>query len=213
MITVENLALRQGQFRLDEVNFSIPTGAYAVMVGRTGCGKTSILEAIAGLRAPSNGRIFIHGQDVTVVAPAARGIGYVPQDAAVFSAMTVRENLGFALSARGEKSKTIRARVDELADWLRLTTILERQAIGLSGGEAQRVALGRALAFRPTVLLLDEPLNALDEATHGELLELLATVRKSGSVTALHVSHIRAEAEKLADMVLELDGGRVMVRR
>ena len=180
MIQLDDISLRQGTFRLTGVSFAVPSGAYAVLAGRTGSGKTTLLEAIAGLRAPTAGRVLLGGRDVTRLAPAARGIGYVPQDAAVFRAMTVRENLGFALTARGEGRAAVRKRVDELAGWLGLGAILERQAVGLSGGEAQRVALGRALAFRPKVLLLDEPLNALDESTHGELMDLLAGVKKSG---------------------------------
>ncbi len=210
MIEIVELSIRQGAFALDGVTFQVPAGAYGVLMGRTGSGKTSLLEMIAGLRRPTGGRVVLHGQDVTGLPPAARGVGYVPQDAALFRTMTVRENLAFALDIRKVAVKEIDARVVELAGWLGLTPLLDRRAVGLSGGEAQRVALGRALAFRPGVLLLDEPLNAVDEETRDQLVELLATVRRSGGVTVLHVTHSRAEAERLGDVVLRLEGGRVV---
>jgi ABC-type sugar transport system ATPase subunit len=212
MVEVEGVSIRQGAFALAGVSFAVPAGAYAVLVGRTGSGKTTLLEMLAGLRAPHNGRVLLRGADATRLPPAARGVGYVPQDAALFRTMTVRENLGFALAVRGAPRAEIDARVHELAGWLGLTAILPRRAAGLSGGEAQRVALGRALAFRPDVLLLDEPLSAVDEATRGELIGLLESVRKPRNVTVIHVTHSRPEAERLADLVLELEGGQVRVQ-
>src|SRR4051794_37110690 len=170
MVAGEGVAIRQGAFGLDGVGFAVPAGAYAVLMGRTGSGKTTLLEVIAGLRRPAAGRVLLRGRDVTGLPPAARNVGYVPQDAALFRTMTVRENLTFGLAVRGAAAAEVAVRVAELAGWLGLTAILDRRAVGLSGGEAQRVALGRALAFRPDVLLLDEPLAALDEATHEELL-------------------------------------------
>ena len=212
MVEVEDVTIRQGAFALDSVGFTVPAGAYAVLLGRTGCGKTTLLEVVAGLRSPARGRVLLRGRDVTRLPTAARGVGYVPQDAALFRTMSVRDNIGFALAVRGASRAEIDARVKELAGWLGLTPLLARRAVGLSGGEAQRVALGRALAFRPDVLLLDEPLSAVDEATRGELLSLLEEVRLSRKATVIHVTHARTEAEKLADVVLELDGGRVSAR-
>jgi ABC-type sugar transport system ATPase subunit len=212
MVELDGISVRQGAFALAGVSFAVPAGAYAVLLGRTGCGKTTLLEVIAGLRAPRSGRVLLRGADATRLPPAARGVGYVPQDAALFSTMTVRENVGFGLAVRGAPRAEIDARVEELAGWLGLTAVLPRRAVGLSGGEAQRVALGRALASRPDVLLLDEPLSAVDEETRGELLGLLESVRKSHAATVIHVTHARPEAERLADVVLELDGGRVCTR-
>ncbi len=209
MVAVEDLCVRQGAFALGPVTFRVPDGAYGVLMGRTGGGKTTLLEAIAGLRRPAAGRVLLRGRDVTNLPVAAREVGYVPQDSALFRTMTVRENLAFALAVRRADAAGIAARVAELADWLGLGGLLDRRAVGLSGGEAQRVALGRALAFRPSVLLLDEPLNAVDEETRDQLVELLETVRRSGAVTVLHVTHSRAEADRLGDVVLRLDGGRV----
>lgn len=209
VIAVEGLSVRQGGFALDGVTFAVPEGAYAVLMGRTGSGKTTLLETIAGLRRPAAGRVVLAGRDVTRLPPAARGVGYVPQDAALFAAMTVRENIGFALAVRRAPAAEVAARVDELAGWLELTGILDRRTTGLSGGEAQRVALGRALAARPPVLLLDEPLGAVDEDTRDRLAGVLAGLRKAGGVTVLHVTHSRAEADRLGDLVLRLDAGRV----
>lgn len=212
MVAVEDVSVRQGGFALDGIGFSIAAGAYAVLTGRTGSGKTTLLEVIAGLRRPARGRVRLRGRDVTRLPPAARNVGYVPQDGALFRTMTVHENIGFALAVRGTARAAIDARVNELAGWLGLTNILPRRAVGLSGGEAQRVALGRALAFRPDVLLLDEPLSAVDEGTRNELLTLLESLRQSREVTVLHVTHSRAEADRLADVRLELDAGRVVTR-
>jgi ABC-type sugar transport system ATPase subunit len=205
VIAVDGLTVRQGAFALGPVSFEVPAGRYGVLMGRTGSGKTTLLEVIAGLRRPPGGRVLLRGRDVTGLPPADRNLGYVPQDGAVFRTMTVRENLAFALTVRRASSVEIVARVGELAEWLGLTAILDRIAVGLSGGEAQRVALGRALAFRPDVLLLDEPLSSLDEPTRDGLLELLDGLRKTARATVLHVTHSRAEADRLGDVVLRLD--------
>ena len=156
--------------------------------------------------------MLLRGVDATRLPPAARNLGYVPQDAAVFRTMTVRENLGFALRVRAVPRPALDRRVEELAGWLELAGVLERRAVGLSGGEAQRVALGRALAFRPDVLLLDEPLNAVDEATRNDLLGLLGSIRRTRAVTVVHVTHTRADGDRLADVRLELADGRVTAR-
>jgi len=212
VIEVENLAIRQGAFALVGVSFAVPTGAYAVLMGETGSGKTTLLEALVGLRRPSAGRVRLRGADATRSPPAVRNVGYVPQDAALFRTMTVRENLGFALTLRAVPRSAIAERVDELADRLGLTALLGRRAVGLSGGEAQRVALGRALAFRPDILLLDEPLNAVDEGSRHRLLDVLGEIRNARATTVVHVTHARAEGDRLADLHLELAGGRVVSR-
>lgn len=209
MITLDHIAIRQGVFELRDVSFHVPAGRYAVLMGRTGTGKTTLLEAIAGLRPVQAGRVTLSGTEVTRATPASRNIGYVPQDAALFTSMTVRNNIGFALSVRHWPRKQMAERVNELADLLGVTGLLDRMARGLSGGEAQRVALGRALAFRPPILLLDEPLSALDDATRGEMVGLLGSVCRQTGVTVLHVTHNSADADRLADMALRLEDGLV----
>jgi len=209
VISVENLHIRVDDFRLEGVTFEVPTGRYGVLMGKTGSGKTTVLEAVAGLKSITAGRIFLGGVDATRLKPAERNIGFVPQDGAVFRTMSVYGNLAFALSVRRVPKPTIERRVSELAEMLEIGHLLDRRIAGLSGGEQQRVALGRALAFRPTTLCLDEPLAALDDGTREQIIELLKRVQHETGVTTLHITHNRRETEALADVWLELADGRV----
>ena len=210
MIEVSNLAIRQGDFALEGISFRIEAGEYAVLMGQTGRGKTTILEAICGLRRVSSGQILLKGHDVTEWSPADREVGYVPQDLALFPTMTVRQHLAFALTHRKASKKVITERVEEMATLLGIGDLLSRKTQGLSGGESQRVALGRALSFHPDVLLLDEPLSALDEQTREEMQALLSQLQTTTQVTTLHVTHNTQEAEQLADRRLELKNGRIV---
>jgi ABC-type sugar transport system ATPase subunit len=209
VIRVDKLNIHVGRFRLDEVSFEVPSGDYGVLMGKTGSGKTTVLEAVTGLKHVSSGRILLGSTDVTRLKPAERDIGFVPQDGALFSTMSVRDHLGFALAIRRVGKKAIRRRVAELAEMLEIGHLLDRGTAGLSGGEQQRVALGRALAFRPATLCLDEPLSALDDDTRHQTMELLKRVQKDTGVTALHITHNRSEADVLADVLLELVDGKV----
>jgi ABC-type sugar transport system ATPase subunit len=198
MIQLIKISVHSGDFLLSEASLHVQTGQYGVLMGRTGCGKTTLLEAIAGLKPIASGRIVLDGCDVTNMRPALRGIGYVPQDGALFPTMSVREQLAFAAKIHREKPAIVRKRVTELAELLGIEYLLERSPLGLSGGERQRVALGRALSFQPRILLLDEPLNAVDEDTREEMYELLRHVQAETGVTVLHVTHSKAEARLLA---------------
>jgi len=209
MIALHQVVVRQGGFALENISLEIPTGAYGMLMGKTGSGKTTLAEAICGLRPVAAGRIRLAGRDVTGLKPAARGVGYVPQDASLFSTLTVRGHLAFALVIRRWKREDIDARVNELAELLGIRHLLARRPAGLSGGEAQRVALGRALAMRPRVLVFDEPLSALDDDTRTEMYDLIDAVRRQTPVTVLHITHNRAEADRLADRLLELRSGEV----
>ncbi len=209
-IRFDNLSWHAGSFRLEGVSFSVPAGCYAVLMGKTGCGKTTLLEILCGLRQPTGGRVFISDRDVTDLPPGERGIGYVPQDGAMFPTMTVREQLGFALAIRQRPEGEIAARVKELSEHLGVAHLLDRLPQNLSGGERQRVALGRALAAKPSVLLLDEPLSALDEELRDDLAVLLRRVQRELAITALHITHSRREAAQLADVRLQLEVGRVV---
>jgi len=213
VIGFEFVTVRAGGFALNGVSFEVPDGGYAVLMGKTGSGKTTILEALCGLRPVASGRITLAGRDVTALRPGERGLGYVPQDRALFQTMTVRENLAFAPSVQGWTPADTDARVRELAELLRIESLLDRLPAGLSGGEAQRVAVGRALAARPKVLLLDEPLSALDDETWEGMIGLLGQVRKATGVTTLHVTHRREEARRLADRVFVLADGAVQEHR
>ena len=209
MIAFENISLRQGSFELRDINFELDAGDYGVLMGRSGCGKTTVLEVVCGLRKISGGRIILGGRDVTQLPPAERGVGYVPQDRALFPTMLVREQLAFALVLRALGQAEIASRVDELAELLGITALLDRMPEKLSGGEAQRVALGRALAHRPSVLCLDEPLAALDEELHGEMCRLLERVHRETGVTILHITHSPSEAKRLAGCHFRLADGKV----
>jgi molybdate/tungstate transport system ATP-binding protein len=210
MIAVTNLSIRSGTFALTGLNFTVPGGKYAVLMGKTGAGKTTILEALCGFKHIESGSIRMGERDVTALSPADRGIGYVPQDLALFQSMTVREHLALAQKIRRWEAGVIERRVGELAELLGLTGLLERRPPGLSGGESQRVALGRALSFRPRVLLLDEPLSALDDETRQDMYSLLRTVHRQTGVTVLHVTHNRADTRMLADQVLLLRDGTIL---
>lgn len=210
MIELKNIGIVQGDFSLENICLTIEEGEYVVLMGKTGCGKTTLLEALCGLRAVSEGVIELDKRDITRLKPSERAIGYVPQDGALFSTMTIGGNLGFPLKIRKWNKKEIQDRVDELADLLGISHLLERKPIGLSGGEKQRVALGRALSFYPEILCLDEPLSALDEATRLEMYNLMEKLKREFQITALHISHSNHEAEMLADRILLLEEGKLI---
>ena len=209
MIRLDSVSVRAGRFELANIDLEIPTGQYAILMGRTGTGKTTLLETICGLRTVIGGRVLLMNQDVTSFNPGRRGIGYVPQEPTLFGTMSVREHLEFAPSIRGWNRAELSERVDELAELLGIRHLLDRKPQGLSGGEAQRVSLGRALAGRPRILCLDEPLSALDDETRAEMQHLLRSMRERSEVTTLHVTHQASEARSLADQVFALRQGRV----
>jgi molybdate/tungstate transport system ATP-binding protein len=210
MIRLNNISWRAGGFHLRDVGFTVPPGAYGVLMGRTGCGKTSLLEILCGLRRPEAGRVWIDGRDVTTIVPGRRGIGYVPQDGALFPTMTVREQIAFAPRRQRVVAAEREQLVNSLAEATGITGLLDRRPAYLSGGERQRVALARALAARPSVLLLDEPLAALDEETHADMMALLKATRHRFGLTVLHVTHHRHEAANLADCHLRMEDGKVV---
>lgn len=210
MIELCNVSIHAGSFALNDVSFHVARGQYAVLMGRTGRGKTTILESICGLRKITSGQILIDGVNVTNWAPADREIGYVPQDLALFPTLSVQQHLEFALKLRRHSRQSIAHRTAELAGVLGLEHLLGRTIAGLSGGESQRVALGRALSFHPSVLLLDEPLSALDESTRGEMHTLLRKVQQRTGVTTLHVTHSSEEADALADRRIVLENGELV---
>lgn len=209
MIVVKDLSIRLGSFSLENVQLSVPQGSYGVLMGRTGSGKTTLVESIAGLKKISRGQIRLGDRNVTHLRPAERGIGYVPQDGALFSTMTVHQHLAFALVVRRMHQEEIARRIDQTSHLLGIHALLDRKPAGLSGGERQRVALGRALSFEPTVLLMDEPLSALDDETRNQMYDVIRRVRDQTGVTALHVTHNRHEADELADLIFQMDNGTI----
>jgi ABC-type sugar transport system ATPase subunit len=210
VIRVEGLSVRAGGFSLHHVSFAVAQGDYAVLMGKTGSGKTTLLEAVAGLKPITAGRVMLHDRDVTRSRPSERNLGYVPQDGALFTRMSVRDHLAFALVIRRWPSQEIAKRVVELARILEIEHLLGRIPRGLSGGERQRVALGRALSFRPQVLCLDEPLTALDDVTRQQMYALLSQIRRDSGVTTLHVTHSLEEAGHLADVIYRIENGSVV---
>lgn len=209
MIELRDVSIQAGKFRLEKISMSVPPGSYGVLMGQTGKGKTTLLEAICGLRTITSGKILVQGQDVTDWLPGDREVGYVPQDLALFPTMSVEEHLAFALRLRHFAADQRRSRVDEVAGLLGIETLLHRGVNDLSGGEAQRVALGRAISFRPSVLLLDEPLSALDDHTRTQMHDTLKQLQQTTDVTILHVTHSQQDAEILADHRFELIDGKI----
>ena len=209
MISLRHITVQAGGFQLRDLSMEIPTGSHTALMGRTGSGKTTLLEGVCGLRSIRSGSIWIGDREVTNLPPGQRGIGLVPQDGALFDHLTVRQHLEFALEVRGWVPERRKTRSRELAEWLSLTPLLDRLPAGMSGGERQRVALGRALAFHPPVLCLDEPLSALDDQTRGEIVAVLTEIRNRTGITILHITHNRSEAERLADRILHLRDGRL----
>lgn len=208
MIHLENIAWKAPSgFSLSDINLQIPLGTYAALMGATGCGKTTLLEIISGLRQPQLGRVWLHGRDVTDEEPWQRQTGYVPQDLALFPRTRVRDQIAFA--PRLKKAASADETVAQLATELQISHLLNRFPDQLSGGEKQRVALARALAAEPKVLLLDEPLSSLDESTGEEAARLLRSLHVRHHLTVLHVTHSFHEAKSLAQMHLKLEKGKI----
>jgi ABC-type Fe3+/spermidine/putrescine transport system ATPase subunit len=209
VIELVNIHCAFGEFSLRDVSLRIAKGDYWVILGPSGCGKSVLLQTIAGFFSPTQGRILVDGRDVTATAPEHRKMGLVFQQSALFPHKSVRENIAYGLRARKVAREEVDRRVDDLIERLGLKSILARPVATLSGGEAQRVAVARALAIKPDLLLLDEPMSALDHNTRLELQVELARVHKELGLTTLHVTHSREEAAALGDHVAIMLGGRI----
>jgi len=199
MIRVQGAECRVGGFRLKGIDLEVAKGEYFVLLGPPGSGKTVFLECLCGLQRLRSGRIEIGGEDVTLLEPRRRGIGYVPQDYALFPHRSVAQNIAFGLVARKVPSSERDRRVDEAAGRLGIRHLLAREIAGLSGGEKQRVALARALAVEPRVLLLDEPVSALDEATRESVCLELRRIQRGSGASLIHVCHNFEEARLVGD--------------
>ncbi len=209
-IAVRQATKRFGSFlALDNVSLAIPTGSLTALLGPSGSGKSTLLRVIAGLETPDTGDVVISGQDTTGVPPQDRGVGFVFQHYAAFKHMTVRDNVGFGLSIRKEPKAEIRKRVDELLHLVQLDGLAERYPSQLSGGQRQRMALARALAVEPEVLLLDEPFGALDARVRKELRTWLRRLHDDVHVTTVLVTHDQEEAMDVADRIVLMNQGRI----
>ena len=194
---------------VDGVNLKIADGAYCCFLGPSGCGKTTILRMIAGHEDPTAGEIVIGGENVVGLAPLARRTAMMFQSYALFPHLTVRDNIAFALRVRGmPKAARIRA-VDAMIEKVRLTEFADRLPSHLSGGQQQRVALARAAITEPRVLLLDEPLSALDEQLRVQMRQELRRMQRELGITFIHVTHTQLEAIALADLVVVMEQGRI----
>lgn len=203
MIRTEEIIFQVGEFELKRLSIEIASGEYFILLGPPGSGKTIFLECLCGLKRLTSGKIYIDGRDVTRLEPRLRNIGYVPQDYALFPHLSVEQNIAFGLRVRGRTQDN----VAETADMLGITQLLSRSTAGLSGGEKQRVALARALVLQPKILLLDEPVCALDEVTRQEVCKQLLAIQRKLGLTTIHVSHNLEEAFSVADRAAILHKG------
>src|SRR3989442_6793068 len=209
-IEVRDVSKRFGDFvALESVSLSVGTGALVALLGPSGSGKSTLLRVIAGLERPDEGSVLMAGKDVTVVPPQHRGVGFVFQHYAPFKHMTVWNNVAFGLQIRHRPKAEIRSRVDELLELVQLSGLGKRYPAQLSGGQRQRMALARALAPEPEVLLLDEPFGALDARVRVELRSWLLRLHDEMHVTTIFVTHDQEEALELADSIVVMNKGRV----
>src|SRR6476619_7014084 len=209
-IEIRNVTKRFGSFlALDDISLEIPEGSLTAILGPSGSGKSTLLRIVAGLERPDSGEVHLAGEDATRIAPQRRDVGFVFQHYAAFKHMTVRDNVAFALTIRKRPKQEIRERVDELLALVQLQGYADRYPSRLSGGQRQRMALARALAAKPQVLLLDEPFGALDARVRAELRDWLRRLHKEVHVTTVFVTHDQEEAMEVADRVAVLDHGRL----
>jgi sulfate/thiosulfate transport system ATP-binding protein len=209
-IEIRNVTKRFGSFlALDDVSLEIPEGSLTAVLGPSGSGKSTLLRIVAGLERPDSGEIRLSGEDATGMAPQRRNVGFVFQHYAAFKHMTVRDNVAFALSIRKRPKHEIKDRVDELLELVQLQGFADRYPSRLSGGQRQRMALARALAAKPRVLLLDEPFGALDARVRAELRDWLRRLHEEVHVTTVFVTHDQEEAMEVADRVAVFDHGHL----
>jgi len=194
---------------VDGVNLKIPDGAYCCFLGPSGCGKTTILRMIAGHEDPTDGEILIGGENVVGLAPVQRRTAMMFQSYALFPHLTVRDNIAFALRVRGQSPAERYRGADAMMEKVRLTELAHRLPAQLSGGQQQRVALARAAITQPRVLLLDEPLSALDEQLRIQMRQELRRMQQDLGITFIHVTHTQLEAIALADLVVVMEKGRI----
>ena len=212
MIRIENLSNNWDTFTLNNISLEIKEGEYFVILGPTGAGKTLLLELIVGLYIPNEGRIFIDEKDITYEVPEKRNLGFLYQDYSLFPHLSVRKNIEYGMKLRNISKNEIDSKIKELSNILKIEHLMHRDTTTLSGGEQQKVALARALAINPKVLLLDEPFSALDENTKSKLISEMKDLHRKEGITFIHVTHSQEEAILLADRIgIMMDGTVVQV--
>jgi sulfate transport system ATP-binding protein len=209
-IEARGVTKRFGDFvALDDVSVEVPGGSLTALLGPSGSGKSTLLRVLAGLETPDSGEVRISGEDATGVAPQKRGVGFVFQHYAAFKHLTVWNNVAFGLKIRHRPKAEIKERVSELLELVQLSGFAQRYPAQLSGGQRQRMALARALAVEPKVLLLDEPFGALDARVRKELRAWLRRLHEEVHVTTVFVTHDQEEAMEVADQIVVMNHGRV----
>jgi sulfate/thiosulfate transport system ATP-binding protein len=210
-IVVQRVSKRFGAFvAVDDVSLTVPDGDLTALLGPSGSGKSTLLRIIAGLETPDSGNIRLGDRDVTTVPPQRRGIGFVFQHYAPFKHMTVRDNVAFGLTIRKRPKDEIHSRVHELLTLVQIEQFADRYPSQLSGGQRQRMALARALAVEPEVLLLDEPFGALDARVRKELRAWLRRLHEETHVTTVFVTHDQEEAMEVADNIVVMNHGAIV---
>lgn len=210
MIEFDDVCLTLGTFRLKNVSLTINEGEYYFILGPSGAGKTVILEAIAGLHVPDCGRILLHGEDVLAKPPEQRNLSLVYQDYSLFPHMSVYDNIAFGLKMRKIPKSEIQHKVNDLMESFGIEELKDRHPLTMSGGEQQRVAIARALIVEPDILLLDEPLSALDPITKEMFIEELREIHRERNLTIVQVTHARGEAMRLAERVAVIIDGELV---
>lgn len=209
MIKIKNLCVDLGDFLLYDISFTVSEGEYFVVLGPTGAGKTVLLESIAGLYPIKSGEIWLRGKEMRELEPEKRGVSIVYQDHALFPHLSVEGNVTFGLRLRKQKHQEIKATLDWITDLLSISHLLHRKPETLSGGERQKVALARALSTKPEVLLLDEPLSALDPETRENLQQELRQLHRVLNITTIHVTHDFEEAIALGHRIAVIGEGHL----
>lgn len=209
-VIINNVVKRYGDLTaLHELNLEIEEGEFLSLLGPSGCGKTTTLRLIAGFIQPTRGNIILGGEDVTMVAPQHREIGMVFQDYALFPHMTIADNIGFGLRERGYPKAQTATRVADLLDLIHLSDVGDRYPAEVSGGQQQRIAVARAVAYPPKVLLMDEPLGALDLKLRETMQIELRRIQQELNITTVYVTHDQTEAMSMSDRIVVMNTGRI----
>jgi len=209
-LRIEALGLRLGRFALSDIDLNCPGGAYHILLGPTGSGKSTLLKCLLGLHRIDTGRILLGDREITHALPEKRGIGYVPQNFALFPHMSVEKNIRFAIEAKKPPAGEAAAYLEKLLVLLKIESLRTRSVRNLSGGEKQKVALARALGSRPEILLLDEPFSSIDVGGRRGLWYEIKDIIKEIGITALHITHDLEEAHVLGEQVSVLMGGEMI---
>jgi len=210
MLKLENISKNLGEFRIDDACLEVIKGEYMVIIGPTGAGKTILLETVAGIYPPDSGRVIMAGQDITDTQPKDRNIAMVYQDFVLFPHLTVAANIGFGLKSKKVARSEIDEKVKEIASIMGIAHLLHRYPGTLSGGEKQRTAICRAILMEPEILLLDEPLSALDTQTRENLRGELKKLHSMFNTTFIHITHNYEEVFSLADRVVIMNKGEIL---